>query len=381
MRTIKTSAVRTGRGASGVGGTVGAGVTDAVRREGGTGAEGGTGGAEAVAGAGELVALNRVRDALGLEFDEFEVALQVGEVRTVACGPAQWRVPRAEFERLLAERDRADGGPEALRERVRLVSSDGAAEAMGVSRNRFVLVARAGEVRPVRWYVNRYRAMVWLYRAREMAEFAERHPDWLKGRLPQRLRETAQDERDLRPRAWRERRAAHLVRDAYDAWDEAAVWAALLGPEAVGEAVPDAGERARLRRLRETLPPGRPGRATPETVRSVVTADDPDEIGHALLSLADALSRARARQPVPRPVPRPSPPVPRPVPSPAVRTLPPRGPGRSRGLRALVLGMRRPAGRARGGPAQSSPTPVRRITARLSSSDAARSTSAEMPQP
>ncbi|MEC3998362.1 DUF6397 family protein [Actinacidiphila sp. DG2A-62] len=340
--------------------------------------------ANAVGGAGELVALNRVRDALGLEFDEFEVALQVGEVRTVVCGPAQWKVPRAEFERLLAERDGPDGGPEALRERVRLVSSGGAAEAMGASRNRFALIARAGEVRPVRWYVNRYGATVWLYRAREMAEFAERRPDWLKGRLPQRLRETEQDALDLRARAWRERRVAHLVRDAYDAWDEAAVWAALLGPDAVGEAVPDPGERARLRRLRETLPPGRPGRASPQTVRNVVTADDPDEIGHALLRLADALSRARARQPAPRPIPRPSPPIPRPVSSQAARDLAPRGQGRPRGLRRLMLGLRRPAGRAPGGPGgpdQSSPTPVRRITARLSSSEAARSTSAQMPQP
>lgn len=370
-------------------------------------------GTSGASGAGDPIALDQVRDALGLEFDEFEVALQVGEVRTVACGPAQWKVPRAEVERLLTERDRADGGPEALRERLRLVSSKGAAEAMGVSRNRFVLIARAGDVSPVRWYVNRYRAVVWLYRPRELAEFAQHNPTWLKGRLSQHLRETAQDARDLRPRAWRERRAAHLVRDAYDAWDEAAVWAALLGPEAVGEAVPDPGERARLRRLRATLPPGRPGRATPETVRDITTADDPDEIAQALLSLADALTRARAQQPAPWASPLPAlPPAPLPVPMPLAEAgavlpdpvpreaepgerepwgagpgrLQPRGPQprgvgqgrtRGRGLRGLLLGRRRPAGR----PAQSSPTAVSRTTARLSSSEAARSTSAEMPQP
>ena len=315
--------------------------------------------------AGELVSLSRARDELGLDYDEFEVALQVGEVPTVVCGPGVWKVPRAELARLRG----AEGRPDTLLERLRLVSSGGAAEAMGTGRDRFVRLARAGCVRPVRWYVNQYRVVVWLYLAREAAEFAEGNPGVLSGRLPVPLRGSGDGGTDLRARGWRARRAEQLVRDAADAWEEAAVWAALLGPEIAAEAVPDPYERAHLQRLRSALPPGRPGRATPEQVRSVTTADAPDEIAAGLGALAEALGRARAGQPAPRPSPLPPDAAGR-----RARTPPPA----RRGLRRL-LGRRAAAGPGRD--RQSSPTPVSRITARPSSSDAARSTSAEMPQP
>lgn len=259
---------------------------------------------------GELVPLNRARDELGLDYDEFDVAVQIGEVPTVVCGPGQWKVPARELARLRG----ADGHPQILLDRLRLVTSTDAAELIGIGRDRFVRLARAGYVRPVRWYVNRYRALVWMYLARELPEFAEEHPALLHGRLPAGLREALEDGEDLRARGWRERRVAQLTRDAPDAWEEAAVWAALLGPEVADQAVPDPYERAHLRRLRAALPPGRPGPASPELIRRLTTADHPDEIALALVALADALGRARVRQRAPHPPPPlPLQPTPQPV--------------------------------------------------------------------
>ncbi|MFI1097992.1 DUF6397 family protein [Streptomyces sp. NPDC020917] len=407
-KTVKGAANGTAKGA--VGGAVTGVVEEAARRRAqGRGVRRVRRDGSAADGR-ELLPLSKARDELDLDYDEFEVALQVGEVRTVVCGPGVWKVPRSELTRVRATR----GYPETLLDRLRLVSSEGAAEAMGIGRDRFVRLARAGCVRPVRWYVNQYRAVVWLYLAREAAEFAAENRGVLAGRLPAALREAA-DGADQRARGWRARRTRQLVRDAADAWEEAAVWAALLGPEIAAEAVPDPCERARLHGLRTALPPGRPGRATPEQVRSITTADAPDEIAAGLVALAEALGRARTGQPVPRSspspvaaeaarpeeaveeaarrfgpgptrgpgrasvpryVPDPSP-VPDPVPVAVAGPVAAASPMR-RGLRRL-LGRRSPGGPAR--PGQSSPTSVSRITARPSSSEAARSTSAEMPQP
>lgn len=244
-----------------------------------------------------LLSLSRARDVLGLDYDEFDVAVQTGEVRTVACGPCLWKVPPQEVARLRTE----EGHPQPLLERVRMVSSVEAARRLGIGRERFVRLAKAGHIRPVRWYVNRYRALVWMYLAQDLPALAERSPALLHGPLPEGLREAVAQGEDERARSWRARRVAQLIRDAYDPWDEAAVWAALLGPEVVDAALPDPYERAHLRKLRTALPPGRTGSATPEQVRGITTADHPDEIALALLSLADALARARALRPAPRP--------------------------------------------------------------------------------
>jgi hypothetical protein len=373
----------------------------------------GAAGTPAAGGAGrDLLALERARDELGLDDGDFELALQIGEIRTVVCGPGWWKVPRAETARLLGP----EGGTDALRERLRLVSGTGAADVIGISRDRFVRLARAGCVSPVRWYVNQYRAVVWLYLARDLSGFAVLNRPLLTGRLPQDVREASASGADHRARRWRERRTAQLVRDAHDPWEEAAVWSALLGPDITGEAVPDPYERSRLGALRTALPPGRTGRATPGQIRAVTTAGDPDEIAGGLLALADALGRARVGRPASRRAPVPEhpesqppaapvvPPAPafrRTLPSPGSRPSPPpgtpprgaaqpgpggggpdgTGPGgrrRMRGLRGLLPALRRSATAASG---QSSPTSVSRITARPSSSEVARSTSAEMPQP
>ncbi|SEG77700.1 hypothetical protein SAMN05216223_110266 [Actinacidiphila yanglinensis] len=338
--------------------------------------------------------LSAARDALGLAYDEFDLAVQIGEVPTVACGSSNWMVGSREVRRLSAE----DGHPLPLLDRLRLVGSPEAAKELGVGRERFVRLARAGHIRPVRWYVNRYQALVWMYLARDLPLLAERSPALLRGPLPEGLRAAVADGEDERARGWRSRRVAQLVRDAYDAWDEAAVWSALLGPELVDSAVPDPYERAHLRRLRAVLPPGRPGPTTPERIRAITTADHPDEIGLGLVALADALGRARKLRHAPGPAgparvgPGPADPHPAdvgparadPVPPDRVGGADDGRPGR-RGLLRLLGRGRRSAGAPSGGrerdPSQSSPTSVIRTTARSSSSDAARSTSAEMPQP
>lgn len=238
---------------------------------------------------GPLMTLARARDALGLDYDEFDLAVQIGEVPTVACGSRSWKVRSDEVDRLVAE----DGHPLPLLDRIRLVGSAEAAKELGVGRERFVRLARVGHIRPVRWYVNRYHALVWMYLARDLPVLAEHCPALLSGPLPEGLRAAVADGEDERARGWRSRRVAQLVRDTYDAWDEAAVWSALLGPELVDSALPDPYERAYLRKLRAALPPGRPGLATPEQIKVISTADHPDEIALALVALADALGRAR----------------------------------------------------------------------------------------
>jgi hypothetical protein len=254
------------------------------------------GGPERGRTAPETVTLNRAREELGLDFSLFELALQLGEIRTVPRGAGQWRVPVDEVTRL---RD-AEGHPQALLDRLRLVTSTEGAAMIGISRDRLVRLARLGLIRPVRWYVNRYRALVWVYLGQELREFAAASPALLEGRLPAGLREAPDAGEDQRARGWRSRRVAQLVRDSHDAWEEAAVWAALLGPEVADEALPDPLERARLRDIRAALPPGRPGPlASPELIRGLTTADDPDEIALALIGLADALGRARSEQPAP----------------------------------------------------------------------------------
>lgn len=259
----------------------------------------------AAPGGTRTLTLNRAREELGLEFQDFELAAQLGEIATVGDDTDRPRVTEAEIARL---RD-TGGGTQALLARIRLVNTTQAAELLGISRDRLLRLTRAGCVRPVRWYVNRYHALVWLYLACELQDFAAGSPALLAGRLPAAVREAA-DEEDRRPREWRSRRAAQLARDARDPWEEAAVWAALLGPEMTESAVPDPYERSRLRSIHQVLPPGRPGPlADAALVRRLTTADHPDEIALGLLALADALGRARDRDPVARPVPA-APPVP-----------------------------------------------------------------------
>ncbi|MEU1622595.1 DUF6397 family protein [Streptomyces sp. NPDC005722] len=280
----------------------------------------------------EALGMQRAREELCLEAEEFEVALQTGEVRTAPAVGGRRRVVREDVDRLREE----EGFPDRLRARLELVGGIEGAALIGISRERFARLARGGFLRPVRWYVNRYRAVVWLYLAEDVRRFARAHPELLEGRLPAELRDALDEGEDHRARGWRARRVEELVRDAADAWAEASAWSALLGPQAAADAVPDARERAYLRRLCPALPAGSPGSyATRELIEGQTVASHPDEVTFAQVSLADALLRARAARPAPHPdrgEPPARPATPPPPPEPAPTTPP------SRWRRLLGLG-------------------------------------------
>ncbi|MET7608777.1 DUF6397 family protein [Streptomyces avermitilis] len=249
------------------------------------------------------VALTRAARELGLRRGEFELAVQLGYVRTVpddkGGGP---RVTRAEIDRVRDE----DGFPEALRERVTVLGTRDGAALMGVTPARFTRFARLGLVIPVKFYLNRYRAVVWLYLAEELRQFAagKENTRLLSGRTPEGLRDQLDAGLDLRPRNWRGRHLGYRLRQTEDPWERAAVVAALLDPVQVAEVVQDPYERALLNRLRPALS----AHDTPDSPAAVLTArimtaDDPDEIGWLRADLRQSLAEAREQRPAPRPSP------------------------------------------------------------------------------
>ncbi|MFF3752353.1 DUF6397 family protein [Streptomyces sp. NPDC002018] len=244
------------------------------------------------------VGVVRAARELELKRGEFELAAQLGHIRTLA-GPGAGRrqVSRQEIDRLRA----AEGFPEALRERARTVGTAEGAELLTVSPGRFTRLARAGFIVPVRFYLNRYRAIVWLYPADEVRTFATREPALLTGRLPRPLRLGADPEEDRRPRTWRGRRIGHLLRESGDPWERAAVVGCVLDPALLAELVPDPHERAYVNRLRPDLAPGRPeSDAARATVRPLLVAEHPDEIRWHRASLDTFLAEARRTRPAPR---------------------------------------------------------------------------------
>ncbi|MFI9201424.1 DUF6397 family protein [Streptomyces sp. NPDC053048] len=295
----------------------------------------------------ETVAFTRAARELELAPREFELAVQLGEVRTVAVGPgARRRVAREEIERHRS----AEGFPKALRTRLWVVGTAEGAELMGISPARFARLARGGCFAPVRFYVNRYRAVVWYYLASDLVEFADGNPELLTGRTPALLTEALEKHPDRRARGWRARRLDQLVAQAQDPWERAAVPAAVLDPVELAQAVPDPGERACLSALRPVLARARPeATAAREVIGELVIAQDRDEIDWHRHCLTAALTRARADRPAPAaarlplavPPPVASPPV---VPPPVAGERPatPSAPGPERagprGLWARLLG-------------------------------------------
>ncbi|MFF2570588.1 DUF6397 family protein [Streptomyces sp. NPDC058084] len=271
---------------------------------------------------------------LGLRRDEFQLAVDLGIVRTlpgsggtadVAAGPTRRRVARSEIERLRGAPDFPDG----LRERVRSVGMTEGARLLSVTKGRFARLAKTGHFSPVRFYVNRYRAVVWLYPAAELGEFALTHPGLLTGRLPVDVRTRAEGSADWRPRNWRARRLGMLLRASADPWARTAAIASLLAPLDVAEVVDDPFERAYLERFRPAPPSWRPNApAAREIADRLLLADDPDEILWHRMSLALALDEARADRQAPLPgTPGPAPlsalvPAPLPVSAPAPPTFP-----------------------------------------------------------
>ncbi|MFE7765536.1 DUF6397 family protein [Streptomyces sp. NPDC057438] len=310
---------------------------------------------------GRTLALSRAARELGLKRGELDLAVHLGCLRTVAEdeGGAR-RIAREEIDRLRADK----GFPETLRERVHAVSSLPAAEILGVPVSRFTRLARLGLLTPVTFSLNRYRAVVWLYPAAELRQFAadEKNARWLTGRMPQDARRQLAAGLDLRPRNWRGRQLGFLLRQSDDPWRRAAAPAALLDPIQVAEIVQDPYERAHLNRHR----PARADQSPPDSpaariVVGIMTADDPDEIAWLRTDLLQALAEARAHRLAPRSRRKePAPPTarrgtPRPGPSPSRAGQRPGDPRPTagtapEGLRGLLgrlrRGPRRPAGQA-----------------------------------
>ncbi|WP_405917781.1 DUF6397 family protein [Streptomyces sp. NBC_00728] len=247
--------------------------------------------------------LSRAARELELRRGEFDLALHLGCVRSVPDeGGGGRRVARAEIDRVRSEA----GFPETLRERVRAVGTTEGAALMGVTAQRFTRLARLGLVVPVKFYMNRYRVVVWLYLAEELRQFAtdQQNARMMSGRTPEGLRDQLDDGLDLRPRNWRGRHLGFLLRLTEDPWARAAAVASLLDPVHVAAVVDDPYERAHLNRLR----PGPVSQAAPDSpaariAERIATADEPDEIGWLRADLSQSVSEAREDGPAPRPAP------------------------------------------------------------------------------
>jgi hypothetical protein len=245
------------------------------------------------------VGAGRAAQELELKRGEFALAAHLGHIRTVAgTSSGRRQVTRQEIDRLRA----AEGFPDTLRERVRTVGTAGAAALMAISPGRFTRLARTGYVTPVTFYLNRYRAVVWLYLAAEVSALAMDVPALLTGRLPRPLGAALDAGEDRRPRNWRGRRAGQLLRESQDPWERAAVVGGLLGQAHLAEVVRDPYERAYLNCLRPDLARGR---STSEVARAVarclVLAEHPDEIRWHRAGLTVLLEEARDTRPAPRP--------------------------------------------------------------------------------
>ena len=241
------------------------------------------------------VGLRTAAKELGLRPRELELAVQTGEVRTVpGVRGGRRRVAREELDRVRG----TEGFPQSLHERLRVVGTGEGSALLDISPSRFVRLARAGCFSPVKFYVNRYRTVVWLYLAEELREFGERNPVLLTGRLPDGLRAGLERGADHRAGRWRSRRIQQLTSQADSPWERAAAWASALDEDTLARTVPDSAERARLAVLRPRLVEGRgESEVTRDALDEVCLAEDEDEVRWFRLTLHAALENARAVDP------------------------------------------------------------------------------------
>ncbi|MFH9265073.1 DUF6397 family protein [Streptomyces sp. NPDC017546] len=245
------------------------------------------------------VAAGRAAQELNIRRAEFELAVHLGLIAVVgAPGGGRPRVHEEEIARLREQ----PGFPDGLAERVRTVGTAEGAALLGIAPARFTRLARAGCVSPVTFYLNRYRAVVWLYLADEVAAFAAREPELLAGRTPSGMRTMLESGTDRRPRNWRSQRIDRLLNRTADPWARTAVQASALDPVQLAEVVDDPYERAYLVRVRPEPVFGRPGSmAAREAMGELMLADDPDEILWRRVNLTLELDRAREDRPAPCP--------------------------------------------------------------------------------
>ncbi|MGW3658184.1 DUF6397 family protein [Streptomyces sp. NPDC005151] len=248
---------------------------------------------------GATVAAGRAAQELNLKRGEFELAVHLGIVRiaTEEAG-GRPRVSREEIDRLRS----GDGFPDALRERVRTVGTAEGARLLGISPVRFTRLARAGCITPVAFYLNRYRAIVWLYLAQELLGFAAGAPQLLTGNSPAWMRTCLGAGTDWRTRNWRSYRIERLLSRTEDPWARAAVLACALDPVQLAEVVDDPYERAYLRKVQPGPVFGPPGSvAARDTMTHLMRAADPDEILWRRVNLVLELDSAREARPAPHP--------------------------------------------------------------------------------
>ncbi|MEU4262830.1 DUF6397 family protein [Streptomyces argenteolus] len=274
-------------------------VTDGARtRTAGAGARA-AGGGDRTTGAGEgPVSAGRAAQELALKRGEFDLAVHLGLISAEYSPGGRPRIRREEIDRLRA----MDGFPGTLRVKVRTAGTAEGAQLLGISPGRFTGLARIGCVSPVAFYLNRYRAVVWLYLVDELVAFAAREPELLTGRSPVGMRTMLEAGSDRRARNWRSRRIDRLLSRTEDPWIRAAVQASTLDPVQLAEVVDDPYERAYLARVRPDPAFGRPGSVSGrEAMGHLMLADDPDEILWCRVRLGMELDRARETRPAPRP--------------------------------------------------------------------------------
>ncbi|MFI6251651.1 DUF6397 family protein [Streptomyces sp. NPDC051016] len=278
-------------------------------------------------------ASSRAARELGLKRGEFDLAVHLGRIRTLPDegGGGGRRVPRTEIDRLLAR-------AESLRESVRVVGTAEGAALMKIPASRFTRFAKLGLTTPVKWYPNRYRAVVWLYLAEELRRFAadEKNARLLTGRTPEDLRDRLNAGADQRARNWRGRHCGFLLRQADGPWERAGAVAGFLEPEEIDEVLTDPHERLYIGSLRSAPPAhGAPGSPAAQLAEELMTADDPDEIGWFRSDLAREVAQARTLRPAPRPA-APTQNSAAPTQGPAVPPQHPAPPRPAHGLRAWL---------------------------------------------
>ncbi|WP_371578288.1 DUF6397 family protein [Streptomyces sp. NBC_01314] len=230
--------------------------------------------------------LEAARRELGLRRDEFTLGLEHGVIRTCWSGDelcvragevARWRAKLGE-----------------LAELTRLVHATEAAGLAGISRHRFDQLARAGAIRPVRSYINRYHAEVWQYSAADTRHLPERRPELLGARLPGPFLAELASGADRRAEGYRMRLRTQALLMLRDPWTKAAAWSHWLGS---AQSPTDRGQLSQAEAVHLAR------RAAEERLTNVLGSHanpvTPEEQAEAAREFTAALRRARRSRPAP----------------------------------------------------------------------------------